>query len=152
MRIVTKGMPLLQKRLAAVKDAGPLAAQQVLLETAHQVLAVSQQDYVPVDTGALKNSGVVETDDLGTRFVVTVGYGGPAAEYALHVHEDLVARHVVGQAKYLEVPFRAAVEGMWGVLRTRVRDAVRTSEQAVRYARLRTPEALARFYARRAGR
>lgn len=32
-----------------------------------------------------------------------VGY---KAEYAIHVHENLEAYHEVGQAKYLEVPYR----------------------------------------------
>ena len=149
MRVQLEGTAELDRKLAAVKEGGPMAVAQVLFETGNQILAVAQQDYVPVDTGALKNSGVVETADTGGQFVVTVGFGGPTAEYALHVHEDLVARHVVGQAKYLEIPFRAAVEGIGGVLRARVRDAIATAAQGARYARLRTPEALAAFWKRR---
>jgi len=38
-----------------------------------------------------------------TRVSVIVGY---TASYALVVHEDLTAFHPVGQAKYLEEPFR----------------------------------------------
>ena len=149
MRIKLDGTAELQRKLDAVKEAGPMAVAQVLFETGEAILAVSQADYVPVDTGALKNSGIVETADTGSRFLVTVAYGGPAADYALHVHEDLVARHVVGQAKYLEIPFRAAVEGIGGVLAARLRDAIRTAAQGARYARLRTPEALAAFWKRR---
>lgn len=149
MRIQLEGTKELDRKLAAVKDAGPQATAQVLWETGQQILAVAQQDYVPIDTGALKNSGVVEATDTGGDFVVTVGFGGPAAEYALFVHEDLVARHVVGQAKYLEIPFRAAVEGMSGTLKARVRDAIATAAQGARYAKLRTPDALAAFWKRR---
>lgn len=39
----------------------------------------------------------------GKKPEVTVGY---TASYAIFVHENLEARHTVGQAKYLEQPFR----------------------------------------------
>lgn len=57
----------------------------------------------PVKTGALRASGHVEgpiweRDDLYVRLV----FGGPAAPYAVRVHEDLEAFHRVGQAKFLE--------------------------------------------------
>jgi hypothetical protein len=44
--------------------------------------------------------------------VATIGFGGPAAKYAIIVHEDLNAHHVTGSAKYLEIPFKQAVKGM----------------------------------------
>lgn len=40
----------------------------------------------------------------GGRISVAVGY---TQSYAIYVHEDLQARHPVGQAKFLESPFRA---------------------------------------------
>lgn len=39
----------------------------------------------------------------GKPTAVIVGY---TAEYAIYVHENLAARHVVGQAKFLEQPLR----------------------------------------------
>lgn len=57
----------------------------------------------PVDTGALRASGLVlRPDVVGAVISVTMGFGGAAAPYALVVHENLQARHTVGQAKYLE--------------------------------------------------
>ena len=165
MRIKLEGTAELQRKLDAVKEAGPMAAVQTLWETGQQILAVAVQDYVPRDTGALANSAASETTDTGTETIVTIGFGGVAGSgnfggqtntedvgYALVVHEDLIVRHVVGQAKYLEIPYRAAVEGIGGVLRARVRDAIKTAAQGARYARLRTPEALAAFWERRARR
>jgi hypothetical protein len=57
----------------------------------------------PVDTGTLRNSGYVEKPvEKGNHVVVEMGFGGPAADYAIYVHEDLEAFHPVGQAKFLE--------------------------------------------------
>jgi hypothetical protein len=72
----------------------------------------------PVDTGALRASGHVTGPVEGTSarvengvrsygrpvtvWSVTLAFGGPAAPYAVKVHEDLEAWHRVGQAKFLE--------------------------------------------------
>lgn len=57
----------------------------------------------PVDTGALRSSGFVEPPVAsGDEISVRLGFGGPAAPYAIIVHEDLSALHPVGQAKFLE--------------------------------------------------
>lgn len=53
----------------------------------------------PVRTGTLRNSGHVRSAD---EHGFTVAFGGPAAPYAYYVHENLKARHRVGEAKYLE--------------------------------------------------
>jgi hypothetical protein len=73
------------------------------------------KELTPVDTGALRASGVVlhaEPD----RLELTLGFGGPAGYgnhggesnardvgYALFVHENLAAHHPVGIAKFLEL-------------------------------------------------
>lgn len=49
---------------------------------------------------------------------VTVSF---SAGYALFVHEDLTARHPVGQAKFLEQPARELAKELTGI----VRDAVK---------------------------
>jgi hypothetical protein len=57
----------------------------------------------PVEFGHLRQSGHVELPAWsGSEVSVTVGFGGPAAPYAIYVHENLEAHHEVGQAKYLE--------------------------------------------------
>ena len=94
-------------KTAIKKTAGALYRE------AEQIMTTSKQNFVPVDWGTLKGSGHVETPKLsGSTITVTLGYGGAAAEYALRVHEDLEARHKVGEAKYLERPFLEAVHGM----------------------------------------
>jgi hypothetical protein len=68
------------------------------------------KELTPVDTGALRASGRVEgPDHEGGAVVFHLAYGGPAIEYALRVHEDLMMHHTVGQAKFLETPVREEV-------------------------------------------
>lgn len=58
----------------------------------------------PVDTGALKASGMVlPPATTGRDTVVQLQFGGPAVGYATYVHENLEALHPNGgQAKFLE--------------------------------------------------
>jgi len=57
----------------------------------------------PVDTGALRASGHVQgPEEIGDTMIVKLVFGGPSADYAMDVHENLDAYHRVGQAKYLE--------------------------------------------------
>lgn len=57
----------------------------------------------PVEYGALKGSHELEGPEIKGRDVsVTILVGGPAAPYAVYVHEDMEAFHEHGQAKFLE--------------------------------------------------
>lgn len=61
----------------------------------------------PVDTGALRASVQAvgpERDGTTIRAWISAGTEGPAADYALIVHEDLEAFHKVGEAKFIERP------------------------------------------------
>ncbi len=76
-----------------------------LFEVTNDIFNESQR-LVPVDKGMLRGSGSLTKESKlgGTEFFVT--YGGPAAPYALYVHEDPNAKHnAPTQAKYLEEPF-----------------------------------------------
>lgn len=79
-----RGLDALEKEL--VKEL----ARTLYLGT-EQIMADSKANYVPVDMGTLRSSGYVSKpalDGMGTRIVLTAGYGGPAAPYALAVHEN----------------------------------------------------------------
>jgi len=92
----------------ALRRLGNDARQELgraLAVEAELIMTDSKANYVPVDTGALRASGYVQAPVITRDAVsVTMGYGGAAAPYALPVHEDLLAVHPTGQAKYLEVP------------------------------------------------
>lgn len=73
----------------------------------------TSMERTPVDTGALRASHVTEQPVIdGMNISVRIVVGGPAAEYALKVHEDLSAHHETGQAKYLESAYNEAVSGL----------------------------------------
>ena len=78
-----------------------------------EIIMAKSKDLVPVDTGALRSSGHVRKPrTVGDYLVVELGYGGVAVGYAIPVHERLDVHHPVGQAKYLEIPFKAAQPGL----------------------------------------
>lgn len=86
------------RRLAA---ASPRAAGAALRRIGEDVAGASK-DLTPVDTGDLKAStfaSPVEDTPQGLSVTVSAGRG---LDYAIPVHENERARHVVGQAKYLE--------------------------------------------------
>jgi len=130
MSLVLEGGSAFIAKLQNVARAGPQAVMATLYQEGQNIMTVAKQNYVPVDTGALRASGFVEVPKPTARgFAMEIGFGGPSAPYAVIVHEDLTKRHPVGQAKYLEIPLRARIQGMEAVLRLRTADAIRQSFQ-----------------------
>ncbi len=77
-------------------------AGAALMQVAEEEMGESKQR-TPVDTGALRDSGFVEPPVFDpTGVSVRLGFGGPAIDYAVAVHENLESHHDVGQAKFLE--------------------------------------------------
>ena len=111
------GAETMQRALRKLGKEAPTVLGQALYAEASQIMAQSKL-IVPVDTGALRSSGHVRLPEVvGSKVVVTLGYGGAAATYAVIVHEKVGARHKSPtRAKYLEEPFRAATQGMLGRL------------------------------------
>jgi hypothetical protein len=67
----------------------------------------------PVDTGALRASHeTTEPAYKGGEIEVAIQVGGPAAPYALIVHERLDVGHRVGEAKFLERSVTEAAAGI----------------------------------------
>jgi len=99
--------------LNRIKRESPKALGAALYQEGQEIISDSKDNYVPVDTAALKTSGHAELPEIkGNGVTVTIGYGGAASKYAVIVHENLTARHPVGQAKYLEEPLNNAANGM----------------------------------------
>lgn len=113
MTVEITGLDTLDRILERMGPQAAAAIGSALYEEGTEVLNRSQ-DIVPVDTGDLKASGMVTEPDVhGSHVEVIVGYGGPALDYALTVHEDMDAEHEEGTyAKYLETPALEAVVGM----------------------------------------
>ena len=101
------------KQLAAVPDQVRLELSRGLYQQALIMFAESQR-IVPVDTGTLARSGVVEPPNpSAAKPEVIIGYGGLARAYALVQHENLDYRHnAPEQAKYLEQPVLQGIPAM----------------------------------------
>ena len=108
-----------------------------------QTLRTASLRLVPVDLGALRSSATVsEAIVSDTSVYVEVGYGGPAAPYALAVHEippppaksprGRSARHrPPTQWKYLEKPAREQEHGMGDRLAATMRAELERSRRRV---------------------
>lgn len=101
----------LQRVVAQFDPIARDIAIRVLQAEAERIMTISK-GLVPVDTGALRASGVAGVNVEGGKVSMVLSYGGPAVDYAVIVHEDLSAYHPNGQAKYLEEPMLDAVNGM----------------------------------------
>lgn len=112
----------------AHKDS-PLAVAQAIWEEANLIFAKSQV-LVPVDTGALRGSGGVSAPQQSAQgYFVDVFYGGPAAPYALMVHEILENYHnPPTQAKYLEQPFMQSLSELQNNISRRIISIVRSAQ------------------------
>lgn len=98
-------LPGLISALNAVGGNGAQKLKATLYGEAELIMAESKT-LCPVDTGALRSSGHVERPEVqGDSASVEMAYGGPAAPYALYVHEDLSKYHQAPtKAKFLEEP------------------------------------------------
>lgn len=104
--IVLRNLDALAQRFSAQLPAA--------LRAELEIEATESQQRTPVATGALRRSTRVTVQGEGMETIGTIAVGGPAAPYAVYVHENLHAHHPVGQAKFLEstvtesAPFLAA--------------------------------------------
>lgn len=103
-------------KIEGLVERARAGAAQASYEEGEVEMTMSKRQ-VPVDTGALRSTGHVEPPQWqGDTVTVGLGYGGPAGPgfkrdvgYAVWVHENLMAHHEVGKAKYLEDPMRDEV-------------------------------------------
>lgn len=107
------------RRLETVLDERRRRLRAALYAEGEAIMADSKENYVPIDEGTLKASGHVVLSS-GDAIEVTLAYGGPAAPYALVVHEDLSAQHAHGSAKFLERPMLSALPNLVENLKARL--------------------------------
>lgn len=106
--------------LEIVTEQTSLIAARAALHEAEYELPITR-DRVPIGpTGQLRLSGRVQLVDSPEIDVlaVAIAYGGPPGaglndmevDYALPVHENLTARHPIGEAKWVERTVREEME------------------------------------------
>jgi hypothetical protein len=94
----------MQQRLKRMAASIKFEAARALYEEALIEMEEAKKR-TPVDTGALRDSGIVDLPQiLNESISVKLHFGStpPSNKYALFVHEDLEAFHPVGEAKFLE--------------------------------------------------
>lgn len=102
---------------------------------AERIMTDSKQNYVPVDKGTLRNTGIVNDPvKNGDEISISMGYGGQAAPYATSLHEysspsnpptwngePLTFTKPGTGPKFLELPLMKAVDGMLERLASRIK-------------------------------
>jgi len=83
------GLDKLANKLRGAEAQLRVEIGKTLYQFGEEVMTASKL-VVPVLTGTLMNTGHVDLPaDSGAMITVTLGYGGPAAPYALYVHEEM---------------------------------------------------------------
>ena len=120
------GAEELARALAKVPGNTEQVLGKALYEEGQMAFAESQK-LTPVDTGVLKGSGFLHQPKIEpNKISVAIVYGGPAAPYALFVHEILSSYHASPtQAKYLELPVARRSEYLVRNLATRINHMIR---------------------------
>lgn len=97
--MVIHGLERLASRLQGMSGKVGHAIGAALTGEAEDIMAASKER-VPVDFGTLRASGHVQAPKMGgfSTIEITLGYGGPAAPYALAVHENPRAGNTGGVA------------------------------------------------------
>lgn len=129
-RAVISGLPALQHMLrTAPNDVKPLA-EMALTEEAQVIFARSQR-LVPVRHGILKASGMVSrAKSEGSDMHVDITYGGPAATYAMWVHELNHRHEAPTQRKYLQRPVEERTPNIPRNMAKRIEDMIRRALEA----------------------
>jgi len=111
LRIRITGLQKTQRILDGLGNRAPKEFGGALFREGERIMGKAKSpENVPVDTGNLRASGFVELPVFrGVNPSVELGFGGPAAGYAVFVHENLRANHPKGRAKYLEIPFNESI-------------------------------------------
>lgn len=121
--------------LKVLAQAYPAAAAQALYEEGEKSMTAAKR-ITPWLTGTLRASGYVKPPERtsGSMFgivktiVVTLGFGGASAPYAVYVHENLRAKHKAPtQAKFLEATMLQRRTGLTARLGRRIQELVRAA-------------------------
>ena len=110
---VLKGYTQMRGKLTRLMKSLPHEGAAALYTEA-QIEATESRRRTPVDRGNLRASHFVTPPTIkrSGNVLVSILVGGPAAPYAIFVHEDLNADHKVGQAKFLESTLRESAPHM----------------------------------------
>lgn len=102
---VTLEIGQFQKRLEGYRSRiNPKRLVSVVVIASETILTTAIE-ITPIEFGTLRSSGSVKYEGDNRSVKGVISFGGPAAGYALYVHERLDVHHDIGQAKFLEDAF-----------------------------------------------
>ncbi len=118
IRLVLKGENAVARSLRQF-ERRKLKRMETALVAGAKVILEDAKELVPVDTGALRASGVVEpvTKD-GGKIRTGVSFGGGGVDYAIDVHEDPAQE----DRKYLERAEKARRSEVRAAIRKEAKD------------------------------
>lgn len=117
MPFKVKGLREMRANIRKVQKNLPAQMREAVKAEAETILAEAKAR-TPVRTGQLRASGrvVMAEDELKAAIV----FGDEIADYAVQVHEDLEAKHEIGEAKFLERPLMEAAPDLAARLARRI--------------------------------
>lgn len=95
------GQEAIKQKLLALGRAWPKAVQQALFQETKE-LESEAVDRTPRDKGTLRGSYETTVKRSGRGFLARILVGGPAAPYALAVHERVEVFHKIGGPLFLQ--------------------------------------------------
>lgn len=118
VKVEIKGLDKFERLLDKYEEKFSRAVVTALREEAETIMTDSKENYVPVDFGTLRDSGYVKPVRLeGKTLVAELGYGGPAAPYALCVTGHMkvpVEGHGLKQMNMVRVGDKVLTQaGVW---------------------------------------
>lgn len=112
MSDAVSGIEELRRKLESLGASANKMVSAALYQEATVIKEAAVQR-CPKDKGILRNShGVTLPKGAGLETSVTIFAGGGPAPYGIYVHENLTARHPIGEAKWLERTVHAAAQDL----------------------------------------
>ena len=113
LQIDLVGADGVRRSLEEIRRIALKAVAGALYQEAELIMSESVK-ITPVDTGALRGTAHVKLPEFtGENVRINFGFGGPAAPYAVDVHENPIYRHKAPTTyKFLEGPALLAVRGL----------------------------------------
>lgn len=124
--VTISGADRVKAALRALGEQGPKSIGGALWREANRIMN-NAKAITPVETGVLRKSGHVQLPNISRSGAdVVMGFGGAANAYAIHVHENLNAKHKAPtQAKFLERPLMDAANSMAGRIASELEEDLR---------------------------
>lgn len=115
-----KGMSQVVVNIEGLNNKTAAAAKAGLKEVATVIFEDARDNYCPVATGKLRNSGKIEdSGQSAADYKVTISFN---TDYALKQHE-IPYNHTHGSWKYLETPFKSHSSKIQPTVQAKVNNA-----------------------------